>query len=116
MVVDKPNLKKLSEKDRRVIDKTYVTTPVEIIDFIEKSVAEIAKSEFGTSLDSENVTIIDPFAGEGQFLERAFQNDTISKDHKSDITQYEMHPERAAEAKKNVPKTVKTVVGDTFKQ
>ena len=55
-------------------DHNYVETPVEIIDFISSSIKEIMKEEFGKTLSDKDVTIIDPFAGEGQLFFHYFFN------------------------------------------
>ncbi|KZU41314.1 type ISP restriction/modification enzyme [Lactiplantibacillus plantarum] len=47
-----------------------VFTPVEIVDFIVKSVDEVLKEHFGCGLDAENVHILDPFTGTGTFITR----------------------------------------------
>lgn len=47
-----------------------VYTPVEIVDFLVKSVEEVLRAEFGTSLADENVVILEPFVGTGTFLVR----------------------------------------------
>lgn len=47
-----------------------VFTPVEIVDFIVKSVDEVLKEHFGRGLDGENVHILDPFTGTGTFIAR----------------------------------------------
>lgn len=51
-----------------------VFTPVEIVDFINQSVQDILMEEFGVSLDSEQVNILDPFAGTGFFHVRLMQS------------------------------------------
>lgn len=56
-----------------------VYTPVEVVDFIIHSVNDILKSEFGQSLASDNVHIIDPFTGTGTFITRLMQSGLISK-------------------------------------
>ncbi len=50
-----------------------VYTPVEIVDFIIKSVDEALWSEFGQTLSSEGVHILDPFTGTGTFITRLLQ-------------------------------------------
>lgn len=50
-----------------------VYTPVECVDFILRSVNDILKSEFDTSLTEENVHILDPFVGTGTFITRLMQ-------------------------------------------
>lgn len=54
-----------------------VYTPVEIVDFIIRSVDEVMQSEFGQTLGSERVHIIDPFAGTGTFVTRLLQSGLI---------------------------------------
>jgi predicted helicase len=55
-----------------------VYTPVEVVDFILHSVNELLQSEFGQSLGSENVHIIDPFVGTGTFITRLIQSGLIA--------------------------------------
>lgn len=54
-----------------------VYTPVEIVDFIIRSVDELLRSEFGQNLGSEGVHIIDPFVGTGTFITRLLQSGLI---------------------------------------
>jgi len=54
-----------------------VYTPVEVVDFIIKSVDEVLREEFGQSLSSEGVHIIDPFVGTGTFITRLLQSGLI---------------------------------------
>ena len=54
-----------------------VYTPVEVVDFILRSVAEILESEFGAGLGGEGVHILDPFAGTGTFITRLLQSGLI---------------------------------------
>jgi predicted helicase len=55
-----------------------VYTPVEIVDFIVKSVDEVLRTEFGQTLGSEGVHIIDPFVGTGTFITRLLQSRLIT--------------------------------------
>lgn len=55
-----------------------VYTPVEIVDFILKSVDHILRTEFGENLGSEGVHILDPFTGTGTFLTRLLQSGLIA--------------------------------------
>ena len=55
-----------------------VYTPVEVVDFIIKSVDEVLREEFDQSLSSEGVHIIDPFVGTGTFITRMLQSGLIS--------------------------------------
>lgn len=51
-----------------------VYTPIEVVDFIIHSVNDVLKSEFGQTLGSEGVHIIDPFTGTGTFITRLLQS------------------------------------------
>ena len=55
-----------------------VYTPVEIVDFIIRSVNEALQEEFGQTLGSEGVHILDPFAGTGTFITRLLQSGLIA--------------------------------------
>ncbi|MCF1613614.1 DEAD/DEAH box helicase family protein [Tetragenococcus koreensis] len=50
-----------------------VFTPVEVVDFIVRSVDFALKKYFGKSLASEDVHILDPFTGTGTFITRTLQ-------------------------------------------
>jgi predicted helicase len=50
-----------------------VYTPVEIVDFILHSVDHLLRTEFGQTLGSEGVHILDPFTGTGTFITRLFR-------------------------------------------
>lgn len=61
-----------------VVEKLgIVYTPVEVVDYIIRSVADILESEFGRSLSDENVHILDPFTGTGTFITRLLQSGKI---------------------------------------
>lgn len=67
-----------------------VYTPVEVVDFIIKSVADVLQNEFGRSLADENVHILDPFTGTGTFMVRLMQSGLIpakllEKKYKSEL-------------------------------
>lgn len=47
-----------------------VYTPVEIVDFILHSVNDLLAQEFGETLSSQHVHVLDPFTGTGTFLTR----------------------------------------------
>ena len=57
-----------------------VYTPVEVVDFIIHSVAHLLEKEFGQSLGSEGVHILDPFTGTGTFITRLMQSGLISRE------------------------------------
>jgi predicted helicase len=54
-----------------------VYTPVEIVDFILHSVAHLLKEEFGQTLSSPGVHVLDPFTGTGTFITRLLQSGLI---------------------------------------
>ncbi|MDR1021225.1 MAG: DEAD/DEAH box helicase family protein, partial [Synergistaceae bacterium] len=56
-----------------------VYTPVEVVDFINNSVAAALKREFGRELSDENVHVLDPFTGTGTFIARMIQSGLIGK-------------------------------------
>ena len=55
-----------------------VYTPAEIVDFIIRSVDEALRSEFGQTVGSKEVHIIDPFTGTGTFITRLLQSGLIA--------------------------------------
>lgn len=56
-----------------------VFTPTEIIDFLIKSCEHIMKTEFNSSLDSDDVAICDPFTGIAPFITSL--SNYVSKEH-----------------------------------
>ncbi|MBM56207.1 MAG: helicase, partial [Euryarchaeota archaeon] len=68
-----------------------VYTPVEVVDYIIHSVDDLLKQEFGKSLSSEGVHVLDPFTGTGTFITRILQSGLIKpEDLKRKYTQ-ELH-------------------------
>ena len=57
-----------------------VYTPVEVVDFIIRSVEDVMQEEFGSSLGKDGVHILDPFTGTGTFISRLLQSGVMSKD------------------------------------
>ena len=57
-----------------------VYTPVEIVDFIIRSVEDLLQQEFGASLSHEGVHVLDPFTGTGTFVARLIQSGLIGPD------------------------------------
>lgn len=57
-----------------------VYTPVEVVDYIIRSVAYIIQKEFGRTLSDENVHILDPFTGTGTFVTRLLQSGVIDRE------------------------------------
>lgn len=55
-----------------------VYTPVEIVDFIIRSVNDVLQDEFSSSLGTEGVHILDPFTGTGTFITRLLQSGLVT--------------------------------------
>ena len=56
-----------------------VYTPVEIVDFILRSVDRLARTHLGRGITDEGVHVLDPFTGTGTFIVRLLQSGLISK-------------------------------------
>ncbi len=54
-----------------------VYTPVEIVDFIIRSVEHVLNTEFDASISDEGVHVLDPFTGTGTFIVRLLQSGLI---------------------------------------
>lgn len=57
-----------------------VYTPVEAVDFILHSVADVLNSEFGLKYGDDAVQVLDPFTGTGTFLTRLLQSGLMTKE------------------------------------
>ena len=68
-----------------------VYTPVECVDFIIRSVDDILKAEFNTSLTAQNVHILDPFVGTGTFITRLLQSGLIRPEDMERKYLHEIH-------------------------
>ncbi|MFX1802077.1 DEAD/DEAH box helicase family protein [Paraburkholderia sp. A1RO-5] len=68
-----------------------VYTPVEVVDFIIHSVAHLLKAEFGQTLGSKGVHIIDPFVGTGTFVTRVLQSGHITPEELPHKYKHEIH-------------------------
>ena len=68
-----------------------VYTPVEVVDFIIHSVNHILQTEFGQTLGSPGVHILDPFTGTGTFITRLLQSGLITPDQLPYKYQNEIH-------------------------
>jgi predicted helicase len=58
-----------------------VYTPVQIVDFILRSVEHLLETELGASLNDEGVHVLDPFTGTGTFIVRLLQSGLVSADN-----------------------------------
>ena len=73
-----------------------VYTPVEAVDYVVRSVEDVLVSEFGTTISSPGVHVMDPFTGTGTFLTRLLSSELIQPEdiarkyseelHANDIT------------------------------
>ena len=54
-----------------------VYTPLEVVDFINHSVNDILKQEFGQTFADPGVHILDPFTGTGTFITRLMQSEDL---------------------------------------
>ena len=55
-----------------------VYTPVDIVDFILRSVQDVLAEEFGSSLGETGVHVLDPFTGTGTFIARMIQSGLLT--------------------------------------
>ncbi|WP_144752542.1 DEAD/DEAH box helicase [Bartonella saheliensis] len=76
----------------RTVEKLgIVYTPVEVVDFIIHSVNDVLKQEFGQTLGSSGVHIIDPFTGTGTFITRLLQSGLIKPEEMKHKFCHEIH-------------------------
>lgn len=68
-----------------------VYTPVEVVDFILHSVDHLLQKEFGQTLGSKNVHILDPFTGTGTFITRLLQSGLIKPEELAHKYKHEIH-------------------------
>lgn len=68
-----------------------VYTPVEVVDFILHSVNHLLLQEFGQTLGSKGVHIIDPFTGTGTFITRLIQSGLIKPEELPHKYKNEIH-------------------------
>ena len=68
-----------------------VYTPVEVVDFIIKSVEDVLQREFKSSLQDKGVHILDPFTGTGTFITRLLQSSIIPRDRLPEKYKSEIH-------------------------
>lgn len=68
-----------------------VYTPVEVVDFIIHSVNDVLKDQFGQTLGSKGVHILDPFTGTGTFITRLLQSGLIAPEELEHKYKNEIH-------------------------
>ncbi|WP_375694095.1 DEAD/DEAH box helicase [Bartonella sp. AD24XZML] len=76
----------------RTVEKLgIVYTPVEVVDFILNSVNDVLQNEFGQTLGSSGIHIIDPFTGTGTFITRLLQSGLIKPEEMKHKFCHEIH-------------------------
>ena len=76
----------------KLVDRLgIVYTPVEVVDFIIRSVNDVLHKEFGRSFADENIHILDPFTGTGTFITRLLQSGLISGESLERKYLHELH-------------------------
>lgn len=68
-----------------------VYTPIEVVDFIIHSVNDVLKDQFGQTLGSKGVHILDPFTGTGTFITRLLQSGLIAPEELEHKYKNEIH-------------------------
>ncbi|UNE54946.1 DEAD/DEAH box helicase [Bartonella machadoae] len=77
---------------KKITDRLgIVYTPVEVVDFIIHSVDDVLRKEFGKSLGSRGVSILDPFTGTGTFITRLLQSDLIKPEDMEYKFRHDIH-------------------------
>lgn len=66
---------------KQVAKLGIVYTPVEVVDFIIKSVDYVLKDKFNSSLNDRGVHVLDPFTGTGTFIVRLLRSGLIDIDN-----------------------------------
>ena len=66
-------------------------TPVEVVDYIIRSVEDVLNKDFGASIGDEGVHVIDPFVGTGTFITRLLQSGIISAEDMPRKYKHEIH-------------------------
>ncbi|WP_330169318.1 DEAD/DEAH box helicase [Bartonella grahamii] len=76
----------------RTVEKLgIVYTPVEVVDFIIHSVNDVLEQEFGQTLGSSGIHILDPFTGTGTFITRLLQSGLIKPEEMKHKFCHEIH-------------------------
>ncbi|MCZ2159234.1 DEAD/DEAH box helicase family protein, partial [Bartonella sp. 220] len=77
---------------KRTTDKLgIVYTPVEVVDFIIHSVDDVLRKEFGKSLGSRGVSVLDPFTGTGTFITRLLHSNLIKPEDMEYKFRHDIH-------------------------
>ena len=68
-----------------------VYTPVEVVDYIIRSVEDVLKREFNVSVSDEGVHVLDPFVGTGTFITRLLRSGLIRPEDLKRKYESELH-------------------------
>lgn len=68
-----------------------VYTPIEVVDFINRSVSDLLKKEFNTDIADPGVHVLDPFSGTGTFMARLMQTGLIPPEKLPQKFENELH-------------------------
>ena len=68
-----------------------VYTPVEVVDYIIRSVEDVLNREFGASVSDEGVHVLDPFVGTGTFITRLLRSGIIRPEDLARKYENELH-------------------------
>jgi predicted helicase len=68
-----------------------VYTPIEVVDFIVRSVGAVLDHHLGSSLDAPDVQVLDPFTGTGTFIVRLMQSGSIEDDELARVFSGALH-------------------------
>ena len=68
-----------------------VYTPVEVVDYIVRSVEDVLNREFGASVSDEGVHVLDPFVGTGTFITRLLRSGLIRPEDLKRKYESELH-------------------------
>ena len=68
-----------------------VYTPVEVVDYIIRSVEDLLNREFRASLSDEGVHVLDPFVGTGTFITRTMRSGIVGPDDLKRKYEKELH-------------------------
>ena len=68
-----------------------VYTPIEVVDFMIRSVNDILQKEFGCTLSTRGVQVLDPFTGTGTFIARLLSSDVIDPEDLEYKYEHDLH-------------------------
>ena len=68
-----------------------VYTPLEVVDYVVRSVEDVLNTEFGVSATNEGVHVIDPFVGTGTFISRLLRSGIIKPQDMKRKYETELH-------------------------